>query len=148
MNVHFSLLMTMPRRSGKVSVVLDIDGGTCKVFKNEEEVATADFCFDDTQIQVSSVDTLAKYHRRSYGRLLFAALFLLAQQRKMPLYLWAASNAIPFYEKINLLHLNDPEVLKKIKLGNVSKKEIPEKIDESDFIWIPQHLNRKPILYL
>lgn len=147
-NLHVSLLMTMPKKSGKVSVVLDIDGGTCKVFKNEEEVATADFCFDNTQILISDVDTVTKYHRRGYGRLLFAALFLLAQQQKMPLYLWAASNAIPFYEKIGMLHLNDSKVQKRIKFGNISKKDLSNKIDENDFVWIPQHLNRKPILYL
>jgi hypothetical protein len=138
----------MPRKFGKVSVILDIDGGTCKVFKNEEEVATADFCFDNAQILISDVDTVIKYHRRGYGRLLFAALFLLAQQRKMPLYLWAASNAILFYEKIGMLHLNDPKVQKRIKFGNITKKDLPEKIDDNDFVWIPKKLKQKPILYL
>jgi hypothetical protein len=140
--------MTMPKMSGKVSVVLDIEGGTCKVFKNEKEVATADFCFDDTQIRVSSVDTVEKYQRKGYGRLLFAALFLLAQRRKMPIYLWAADDAIPFYEKIGMLHLDDSSVQKRIHFGNVSKEKLPDKVDDDDFVWIPQHLNKKPTIYL
>jgi GNAT superfamily N-acetyltransferase len=140
--------MTMPKKPLPVKVVLDIEGGTCKVFKGEEEVATADFCFDDTQIRVSSVDTIEKYQRKGYGRLLFAALFLLSAHKKKPLLLWALDDAIPFYEKIGMLHLDNPDVQKRIKFGNVKRKDLPDKVDNDDFVWIPQHLKSKPTIYL
>lgn len=125
-----------------------MDDETCKVFKNEKEVATANFSFDNTQILVSSVDTLEKYQIRGYGRLLFGALFLLAQQKKMPLILDSLDNAVPFYEKMGMLHLNDPEVQKRIQFGNIDKKHRIEKIDNDDFIWIPRHIRKKPIIFL
>jgi hypothetical protein len=138
----------VPKKSVRVSVILDVGNGTCKVFRNGEEIATADFCFDNTQIRISTVDTIPKYQRRGYGRLMFSSLFLLAEQQKMPLYLWALDNAIPFYEKIGMLHLNNPEVQKRVIFGNIAKEDLPEKVDDDDFVWIPPNIKKKPKIFL
>ena len=138
----------MPKKSVKVSVILDIGKGTCKVFRNDEEIATTDFCFDNTQIRISTVDTIPKYQRRGYGRLMFSSLFLLAEQQKMPLYLWALDDAIPFYEKIGMLHLDNPEVQKRVIFGNIAKKDLSEKVDNDDFVWIPPNIRKKPKIFL
>lgn len=112
----------------KVSVILDVGKGTCKIFRNDEEIATTDFYFDNTQIRISTVNTIPKYQRRGYGRLIFSSLFLLAQQQRMPIYLWALDNAIPFYEKIGMLHLNNPKVQKRVIFGNIAKKTFLKKL--------------------
>lgn len=125
--------------------------GTVKVIVDGQEAATADFMFDETQIRVTSVDTEEAYRKCGYGRLLFDALKCIANQKKMPLLLWASTYAleIKFYEKLGFLHLNNPEVQDKVIFGNLNtNEEITEKIDEDDFVWIPQTLNRKPILNL
>ena len=91
---------------------------------------------------------LAKLSRRLSSKLLFNALFLLAQQKKMPLILDSLDDAVSFYEKVGMLHLNDPEVQKRVKFGNVISKKLSEKIDNDDFIWIPKHIRKKPIIFL
>jgi tmRNA-binding protein len=76
-------------------------------------------------------------------------LKLLSEQYKLPIVLWSLDPAVPFYEQIGLLHLNNPEVQKKVMFGNVEIKELKEKINNNDFVYMPQSLyRRKPIIYL
>lgn len=125
-----------------------MEGGTVKVIVDGKEVASAGFCFDDTQIRVDTVKTKKVYRRCGYGRLLFDALKCIAQQKKMPLLLCSSNMGIPFYESIGLLHLDNPEVQKLIIFGNLrTKEDIERKIDNDDFIWLPK-MKTKPILYL
>jgi hypothetical protein len=66
----------------------------------------------------------------------------------LPLILDSLDDAVSFYEKVGMLHLNDPEIQKRVIFGNLkTAKDIAEKIDYDDFIWIPK-MSRKPILYL
>lgn len=145
-----SLLVTNMRRVRKnISVIMDIKGEEVKVMVDGQEAAKAQFKFDDTQIMVTDVDTEEVYQKCGYGRLLFDTLKVIAEQKKKPLILSSLNDAIPFYEKIGMLHLNNPEIQRRIIFGNLkTKKDIASKIDEDDFIWLPQHLNRKPIIYL
>ena len=145
-----SLLVSNVRRIRKnISVIVDIKGEEVKVIVDEKEAAKAQFKFDGTQIMVTDVETKEVYQKCGYGRLLFDALKIIAEQKKKPLILWSLDNAIPFYEKIGMLHLNNPEVQKRIIFGNLrTKEDVSSKVDEDDFIWIPSHLNRKPIIYL
>lgn len=139
----------MRRIRKSMSIITDMKEGTVTVMVDGQEAATASFMFDQTQIRVTDVSTEEVYQKCGYGRLLFDALKCIAQQKKIPLLLWSSSEGIPFYEKLGLLHLNNPEVQKKVIFGNLkTKKDIAEKIDEDDFVWLPQHLNTKPILYL
>jgi N-acetylglutamate synthase-like GNAT family acetyltransferase len=132
----------------KLVVTLSIRKESVKVLRDGEEVASADFCFNKTQIRVTDVATVDKYQNCGYGKLLFCALKNLAQQKKLPLLLWSLESAIPFYEAIGMEHLDDPKVQKKIKFGNVSKKELKEKVNNDDFVWIPKRLRRRPTIYL
>jgi len=125
-----------------------MENETVVVMVDDKEVAKALFTFDDTQILVSNVNTDDKYQKCGYGRLLFAALKCIAQQSKLPLLLDSLDDAVPFYEKVGMLHLNDPEVQKLVILGNVRKEKIEENIDNDDFVWIPKGIRRKPTINL
>ena len=124
-----------------------------KVMVDGVQAAYAQFTIDGSQIMVTSVDTEEVYRRCGYGRLLFdGGLKCVSTQKKLPLILWSSDYAlgIKFYEKIGFLHLNDPEVQKRVIFGNLKDVyDITSKVDDDDFIWIPQSLNRrKPIIYL
>jgi len=132
-----------------ISVIVDIKGEEVKVIVDDKEAAKAQFKFDGTQIMVTDVETEEVYQKCGYGRLLFDILKVIAEQKKKPFILWSLDDAISFYEKIGMLHLNDPEVQKRVIFGNLrTKEDIASKVGDSDFIWIPSHLNRKPIIYL
>jgi hypothetical protein len=146
-----ALVVNVMRRVRKeVSVSVDMKTEEVKVMVDGVEAAKAQFTIDGTQIMVTSVETEEAYQKSGYGRLLFDALKCISQQKKMPLILWSSDDAIPFYERIGLLHLDNPEVQKRVIFGNLKTREdIATKVDGDDFIWIPQSLNRrKPIIYL
>lgn len=144
------MVNVMKRVKKHVHVTVDMKAENVIVTVDGVEAAKAEFTMDDTQIMVTNVNTEEVYQKSGYGRLLFDALKVISNQKKMPLILWALDDAIPFYEKIGLLHLNDPEVQKRIIFGNLKTPEdIATKVDGDDFIWIPQSLNRrKPFIYL
>jgi GNAT superfamily N-acetyltransferase len=145
------MVINMRRARKSMSIIMDMGEGIVKVMVDGQEAAKADFMFDETQIRVTDVSTEKVYRKCGYGRLLFDALKCVAKQKKMPLLLWSSDMAleIQFYEKLGFLHLNNPEIQRKIIFGNLdTAEEIAEKIDDDDFVWIPQTLNRKPILYL
>lgn len=146
--VYMVNIMRRVRKS--ISVIVDMKEEEVKVMVDGVEAAKAQFTLDCTQIMVTDVGTENAYQKCGYGRLLFDALKVISNQKKMPLILWSLDDAIPFYEKIGLLHLNDLEVQKRVIFGNLKTTEdIASKIDEDDFIWIPQSLNkRKPIIYM
>lgn len=140
----------MRRVKKEISVIVDMKEENVRVMVDGFEAAKAEFTLDDTQIMVTNVDTENAYQKSGYGRLLFDALKCISQQKKMPLILWSLDDAIPFYEKIGLLHLDNPEVQKRVIFGNIkTQKGISKKVDNDDFVYIPQSLNkRKPIIYL
>jgi hypothetical protein len=131
-----------------VSIIVDMKAEEVKVMVDEVEAAKALFTFDGTQILVSNVNTEGVYQKCGYGRLLFDALKCIAQQKRLPLVLDSLDDAVPFYEKIGMLHLNNPEVQKLVIFGNVKKKDYAEEIDNDDFVWIPKRLKRKPVINL
>jgi GNAT superfamily N-acetyltransferase len=128
----------------------DLKEGNVKIFVDgrDDEVASADFCFDNTQIRVTDVSTSDAYKKTGYGRLLFDVLKCLAQQHKKPLILWALPDAIPFYEKIGMLHLDNPAVQNMLVFGNVTAETLKDKVDEDDFVWIPKGLKTRPTIFL
>ena len=128
----------------------DLEKGVVKIFVDgrDTEVASADFVFDETQIRVTNVATSDAYKKSGYGRLLFDALKCLSQQYKKPLILWALDDAIPFYEKIGMLHLDNPSVQNRLIFGNVTAKTLSDKVDEDDFVWIPKGLKTRPTIFL
>ena len=147
------MVTTMRRIKKNMSVVVDMEAETVVVMVDGVEVAKAEFTIDNSQIMVTSVNTEEVYRKCGYGRLLFdGGLKCIANQKKLPLILWSSDYAleIKFYERMGFLHLNDPEVQKRIFFGNLETAEdIAAKIDNDDFIWIPQSLNRrKPIIYM
>jgi GNAT superfamily N-acetyltransferase len=142
------MVIVMRRVRKNVSLIVDLKDEVVKVFVDEVEVSKAEFKFDNTQIMVTDVSTEEKYQKCGYGRLLFDGLKLIAEQKKKPLILWALDTAIPFYEAIGLLHLDNPATQKRVIFGNIKKSKLSEKIDDDDFVWIPKSLKRKPIIYL
>jgi hypothetical protein len=146
------MVSIMRRVKKQIIVTIDMEQEEVKVMVDGQDASTAQFTIDGSQIMVTSVDTEKVYRKCGYGRLLFDGLKCVANQKKMPLILWSSDYAlgIKFYEKIGFLHLNNPEVQKRIFFGNLETAEdIAAKIDEDDFIWIPQSLNkRKPIIYM
>jgi hypothetical protein len=140
----------MRRVRKEISVIVDMGKETVVIMVDGIEAAKAEFTLDGTQIMVTNVNTKNVYQKSGYGRLLFDALKCISQQKKLPLILWSSDEGIPFYEKIGLLHLDNPEVQNRIIFGNLkTKDDIATKVDDDDFIWIPQSLNRrKPIIYL
>lgn len=144
------MVNVMRRARKEISIIVDMKAENVKIMVDGKEAAKAEFTLDGTQIMVTNVGTEEVYQKSGYGRLLFDALKVISNQKKMPLILWALDDAIPFYEKIGLLHLSDPEVQKQVIFGNLKTQEdIATKIDGDDFIWIPQSLyRRKPIIYL
>jgi len=140
----------MRRVRKEISIIVDMKAENVKIMVDGTEAAKAEFILDGTQIMVTNVNTENAYQKSGYGRLLFDALKCISQQKKMPLILWSSDDAIPFYERIGLLHLDNPEVQKRVIFGNLKTREdIATKVDGDDFIWIPQSLNRrKPIIYL
>lgn len=147
------MVSVMKRAKKQISVTIDMEAETVVVMVDGIEAAKALFTIDGSQIMVTNVDTEEKYRKCGYGRLLFdGGLKCIANQKKLPLILRSSDYAmeIKFYEKIGFLHLNDPEVQKRVFFGNLETPEdIAAKIDDDDFIWLPQTLNRrKPIVYL
>lgn len=139
----------MRRVKTNMSVIVDMIAETVMVMVDEFEASRAEFTFDDTQIMVTNVGTDEKYQKSGYGRILFDALKLVSEQKKMPLVLWSLIGAVSFYEAIGLLHLNDPEVQKRVIFGNVDTADLNKKVNEDDFVFLPQSLNRrKPIIYM
>lgn len=138
----------MRRVRKNVSLSVDLKDEVVKVIVDGIEVAKAEFTVDGNQIMVTDVSTEEKYQKCGYGRLLFDGLKLISEQTKKPLILWSLDSAIPFYESIGLLHLDNPNVQKMVIFGNVKKSELTEKVDDDDFIWIPKSLKRKPTIYL
>jgi hypothetical protein len=138
----------MKRVKKTVSVITDLEAETVIVEVDGVEAAKALFKFDGTQILVSNVDTEEVYQKCGYGRLLLTALKCIAQQKKMPLVLDSLDDAVPFYEKVGMLHLNDPEVQKRVIFGNVKKSDFAKEIDNDDFVWIPKGLKHKPTINL
>jgi hypothetical protein len=144
------MVNVMRRVRKEISIIVDMKAENVKIMVDGTEAAKAEFTLDGTQIMVTNVNTEDVYQKSGYGRLLFDALKCISQQKKLPLILWSSDEGILFYEKIGLLHLNNPEVQKKVIFGNLKTQEdIATKVDNDDFIWIPQSLNRrKPIIYL
>jgi len=141
----------MGRRFKKSLVIqTDMKEGNVKIFVDGKkiEVASADFCFDDTQIRITNVATSDAYKKTGYGRLLFDVLKCLAQQHQKPLIFWALEGAIPFYEKIGMLHLDNPAVQLMLIFGNVTAETLLSKVDNDDFVWIPKGLKVRPTIYL
>lgn len=142
----------MRRARKQIVVSVDLKREEVVVLVDGKEAAKALFTIDGTQIMVTNVDTEEKYRKCGYGRLLLDGLKCVAQQKKKPLILWSSDYAlgIKFYEKLGFLHLNDEQIQKRVFFGNLKTKEdIASKVDEDDFIWIPQSLGkRKPIIYL
>lgn len=133
----------------KVSVVTDLEGETVIVEVDGVEAAKTLFKIEETQILVSNVNTENIYQKSGYGKLMFATLKCIAQQKKLPLLLDSLDDAVPFYEKIGMLHLNDPEVQKRVIFANVKASDLAQEIDNDDFVFIPQCLNkRKPVIYM
>lgn len=149
--MRMTLMVNIMKRVRKeISITVDMKEENVKVIVDGKEAAKAEFTLDGTQIMVTNVNTEDAYQKSGYGRLLFDALKCISQQKKLPLILWSSDEGIPFYEKIGLLHLDDPEVQKKVIFGNLKTQEdIITKVDDDDFIWIPQGLyRRKPIIYI
>lgn len=138
----------MRKVNHNMSVTVDMKAETVKVIVDGKEATTIEFIREDTQIMVASVDTEPPFQHYGYGRLAFGALKLISEQRKLPIVVWSLYTAIPFYERIGLLHLNDPEVQKRVIFGNIETAELHTKIDSYDFVYIPQSLNRrKPVIF-
>ena len=147
--------MTQPRiRSKKrkkyagIAIDLNMVDEEITIFVDGKRVAKTYFVFDGPMIRVTDVITEDDYQMNGYGRMMFDVLKAVARHHKMPIYLWALDDAIPFYEKIGMLHLNDPEVQKKVIFANVKDEKIKEEVDEDDFVWLPKGLRGRPLIYL
>jgi hypothetical protein len=141
--------MMQKRVKKNATLTIDIENEVVKVMVDGVEASKAEFTFDSSQIMVTYVVTKKLYQKCGYGRLLFEGLKLISEQYKLPLILWSLDKAVSFYEKIGLLHLNKPEVQKRITFGNVEISELNKKVNSDDFVYIPQSLNkRKPIIYM
>jgi len=119
------------------------------VFVDGKQIARTYFMFDGPMIRVADVSTDDSYQLNGYGRMMFDVLKTVARHHKMPIILWSLDSSIQFYEKIGMLHLNDPEVQKKVIFANVKdEKHLKREIDNDDFIWLPKGLRGRPLIYL
>jgi len=119
------------------------------VFVDGEKVAKTSFMFDGPMIRVTDVSTDDVHQMNGYGRMMFDVLKTVARHHKMPIILWALDGAIPFYEKIGMLHLDDPKVQKKVIFANIEdEKHLKREIDGDDFIYLPKGLRGRPLIYL
>ena len=130
-------------------VSIDMENETIKIIINELNATEIEFTIEETQIRVAVVGTEIPFQKCGYGRLAFEALKLLSKQYKLPIIVWSLYPAISFYEKIGFLHLNNPQVQNRVIFGNIKDSELHSKVDECDFIYLPQSLNsRKPIIFM
>lgn len=136
------------KKYGNIAVDLNMAEEDVTIFVDGIKVAKTTFVFDGPILRVTDVGTEDGYEMNGYGRMMFDVLKNVARQHKMPIYVWSLDDAIPFYEKLGFLHLNNPEVQKKIIFGNLTNEDINKKIDDDDLIWIPQSIKGRPLLYL
>ena len=136
------------KKYGGIAIDLNMVDEEIIIFVDGVKVAKATFMFDGPMLRITDVRTDDIYQLQGYGRLMFSMLKTVARQHKMPIYVWALDDAIPFYEKIGLLHLNNPDVQKKIIFANIKDKDIPNEVDEDDFVWLPKGLRGRPLIYL
>jgi ribosomal protein S18 acetylase RimI-like enzyme len=138
---------------------------TIKIFLDKEEIGTINVYLTDGQIQPTTLNIKQGYRSQGWGRLLITVLCFYARQCNISMYLLPTNiRAIAFYEHLSdlgIIHLNDPEVQKKVNFGirrnppfgNVlTDEEYSEnplkKINEQDFVWIPKGLKIKPTIYI
>ena len=139
----------MRKLKNNATVNIDMENEVIKIVINEIDVTTIEFTIEETQIKVATIGTEFPYQKCGYGRLAFNALKLISKQYKLPIVVWSLLPAVPFYEKIGFLHLDSPQVQKRVIFGNVEESKLHSKVDDCDFVWLPQSLNsRKPIIYL
>lgn len=136
------------KKYGNIAIDLNMVEGEIIIFVDGIKVAKTLFMFDGPMIRVTDVTIDDNYQINGYGRMTFDILKIIARQHKMPIYLWALDNAIPFYEKIGMLHLNNPEVQKHIIFANIKDVDIEKQVDEDDFVWLPKGLRGRPLIYL
>lgn len=130
-------------------ITIDMEQEVIKIVINELDVTEIEFTIEETQIRVAVVGTEIPYQKCGYGRLAFEALKLISKQYKLPIIVWSLPSAISFYEQIGFLHLNNPQVQERVIFGNVEESKLHSKVDDCDFVWLPQSLNRrKPIIYM
>lgn len=139
----------MRKLKNNATVNIDMENEVIKIVINEIDVTTIEFTIEETQIKVATIGTEFPYQKCGYGRLAFNALKLISKQYKLPIVVWSLLPAVPFYEKIGFLHLDNPQVQKQVIFGNIEESKLFSKIDDCDFIYIPQSLySRKPIIYM
>ena len=136
------------KKYGEIAIDLNMKEEELIIFVDGVKVAKTSFMFDGPMLRITDVGTEDPYQLQGYGRMMFSILKTVARHHKMPIYLWALDGAIPFYEKLGFLHLNNPDVQKKIIFANIKDKDIPNEVDEDDFVWLPKSLKGRPLIYL
>ena len=136
------------KKYGSIAVDLDMSKEEVTIFVDGIQAAKTSFMFDGPMLRVTDVGTENGYEMNGYGRMMFDVLKNVARQHKMPIYLWSLDAAIPFYEKLGLLHLNNKEVQKRVIFANLKDTDIDKEVDEDDFVWVPKGLNGRPLIYL
>lgn len=124
----------------EINVFLDDDS---------EPVATTFFMFDGPFIRVTDVETRKDHQNNGFGKIMMNILKMIARQHKLPIYLWSLTESIPFYEKMGFLHLDDPEVQKRVIFANISdERHLHRCIDHDDFVYIPKSLKGRATIYI
>jgi hypothetical protein len=146
---HAQTKIRKRKKYGMIAIDLNMVEEEITVFVDGEKVAKTYFMFDGPMIRVTDVSTEDGYKLNGYGRMMFDVLKAVARHHKMPIILWSLDDAIPFYEKIGMLHLNDPKVQERVIFANIKDDEHRNReIDNDDFIWLPKGLRGRPLIYL
>lgn len=139
------------KRYTQMAIDVDMVDEEIKIFidDREEPISVCYFMFDGPMIRVTDIETSDGFKRSGYGHLMMNILKMISIQHKMPIYLWALDEAIPFYESIGFKHLDDPEVQKNVFFANITdERHLHKNIDHDDFIYIPKSLKGRATIYI
>jgi GNAT superfamily N-acetyltransferase len=105
------------------------------VFLRGEEVSKLLFSIDADQITVSSFNTEEEYQRCGFGSIAMEAVFGIARTLELPVYLYSAANAVPFYKKLGFHRV--------IECHWKGVEPDDKEPDSEDMVWLPQSLYRR-----
>lgn len=138
----FSAIHKKPTKDSARSFV-----GEVTLVKEHTPVCKIKFWVDETRIYITDLDVHERHRRCGYGRLTMDYIMFLAEVLRKPIFLYSEVEAVKFYEKLGMEHLNSPKMKRKIRVLNENPK-YKHHWDDEDFIWIPKCLRRQKRIWI
>lgn len=121
--------------------------GEVTLVKGHTPVCRVKFWVDVTHIYITNLDAHQWHRRCGYGRLTMDYMMFLAESLRKPIILYSYDETVQFYEKLGMKHLDSKAMSKKVRVLNENPDHKHEWSD-TDFIWIPNCLKRKKVLWV